>query len=123
MASVAFTDGPAEGVTLPALRRLPVFLRVVQDAASGKWDALDQLEDEPREGEVVHVYVRRQFGFACRGGPGGGPFATYAHVEVAEGIRRDWCRDSSAWRIYVDVLAHAKPELLPAYEPGHALHG
>lgn len=49
-----FLDGPAADVVL-LLGRAPHFLRAVQDAA-GKWDALDQLTDEPRPDETVVVY-------------------------------------------------------------------
>lgn len=68
-----FEDGPAAGQTL-MLRRHPVFLRVVVDAA-GKWDALDQLADRPALDEEVHVYrlvetggmvcIRRKVGGGC----------------------------------------------------------
>lgn len=54
---VSFLDGPAKGVVLQ-LRRVPMLLRVVQDRG-GAWDALDQLDDEPRRGESIHVYRRR----------------------------------------------------------------
>lgn len=48
-----FHDGPANGQTL-LLGRAPRFLRVVETA--GKFDALDQLTDEPTEQEAIHVY-------------------------------------------------------------------
>ena len=50
-----FLDGPAAGNAL-MLRRAPLFLRVTIDAAGGKVDALDQLDDDPQDGETVHVY-------------------------------------------------------------------
>lgn len=49
-----FLDGPAAGQHL-ALRRAPVMLRVVQ-GPGGKWDALDQLDDEPAADETIHLY-------------------------------------------------------------------
>lgn len=49
-------DGPAKGKWL-RIKRFPLFLRVVI-AADGTVDALDQLEDQPREGEKIHVYIR-----------------------------------------------------------------
>lgn len=52
-----FEDGPAAGKVL-TLKRCPVFLRVVIDAAGGV-DALDQLDDAPRPGEAVYVYHRQ----------------------------------------------------------------
>ena len=50
-----FSDGPAAGVVL-SLRRAPLFLRVVQDGIDGQFDALDQLDDEPKPGETFTVY-------------------------------------------------------------------
>jgi hypothetical protein len=49
-----FINGPAAGVTLQ-LRRAPMLLRAVKNAA-GQWDALDQLGDEPKSDEEIHVY-------------------------------------------------------------------
>jgi len=49
-----FLDGPAADVKL-MLSRAPHFLRAVQNSG-GEWDALDQLTDEPREGERIVVY-------------------------------------------------------------------
>ena len=49
-----FVDGAARGITLE-LRRAPIFLRVTKDP-EGKYDALDQLEDEPLESETITVY-------------------------------------------------------------------
>lgn len=51
---VRFLDGPAIDATL-MLRRAPVFLRVTIGAGQ-EIDALDQLDDEPRDGEEVFVY-------------------------------------------------------------------
>lgn len=51
---IRFLDGPAAGQVLQ-LRRAPRFLRVVQ--TSKGWDALDQLDDAPEPGELVHVYA------------------------------------------------------------------
>lgn len=48
-----FEDGPAQGQTL-MIRRAPVFLRLTFDGK--KWDALDQLDDEPLQNETLHVY-------------------------------------------------------------------
>jgi hypothetical protein len=48
-----FIDGPACGQRL-MLRRAPYFLRVVE--LNGKWDALDQLADEPEPNEKLYAY-------------------------------------------------------------------
>ena len=52
---IRFLDGPAAHVTHLNLRRAPVMLRVVVNAA-GEWDALDQLDDVARPDETIHVY-------------------------------------------------------------------
>lgn len=50
-----FTDGPAAGVTL-MIRRAPLFLRVAYHRYAEKWDALDQVGDEPTGAEDYTVY-------------------------------------------------------------------
>ena len=55
---ITFLDGPAEGKRL-SLSRAPYFLRVVIDE-SGQVDALDQLHDTAREGEVAWVYYKTE---------------------------------------------------------------
>ena len=63
-----FIDGPAKGVVLD-LERTPHYLRVVHDSETWQWDALDQLDDEPKPTETIFVYRRGDVarGFACRG--------------------------------------------------------
>jgi hypothetical protein len=51
---IKFLDGPAKDVILQ-LHRAPLILRVVRDK-QGQWDALDQLGDSPKPGEVVYLY-------------------------------------------------------------------
>jgi hypothetical protein len=53
-AMTGFTDGPAAGQTL-YLRRAPVYLRVAV-GPKVQVDALDQLDDEPADGEQLHAY-------------------------------------------------------------------
>lgn len=55
---ITFLDGPAEGAHL-SLSRAPYFLRVVIDPF-GNVDALDQLSDTIRDGEIAHVYVKAE---------------------------------------------------------------
>lgn len=50
-----FEDGPAKDKTL-MLKRAPRFLRVVEE--NGQFDALDQLDDEPRPNENIYAYER-----------------------------------------------------------------
>lgn len=49
---ISFIDGPAQNLTL-SLARAPRFLRVVHGA---KWDALDQIGDEPASSETLYAY-------------------------------------------------------------------
>lgn len=49
-------DGPAEGISL-SLRCCPTYLRLVVDSVTGKWDALDQPNDEPSETEECFPYM------------------------------------------------------------------
>lgn len=51
---ITFLDGPAKGTTLD-LKRAPKYLRVAIDA-KGEVDALDQLDDTPRDDETLHAY-------------------------------------------------------------------
>lgn len=80
-----FKDGPAKGQTL-MLRRAPVYLRVTE--LLGKFDALDQLDDEPEPGETLHAYVITEkpghIHINTGRKPGGGfyPMATYKLAEV-----------------------------------------
>ena len=51
-----FLDGPMAGLQL-MLHRSPLFLRVCR-GADGTGDALDMLDDQPAEGEVLFAYRR-----------------------------------------------------------------
>lgn len=53
---IRFKNGPAAAKTL-RLHRAPLFLRVVI-AQDGTVDALDNLDNEPRDDEAIHVYRR-----------------------------------------------------------------
>jgi hypothetical protein len=55
---ITFLDGPAEGKQL-SLSRAPYFLRVVMDPF-GNVDALDQLSDTIRDGEIAYVYTKAE---------------------------------------------------------------
>jgi hypothetical protein len=78
-----FKDGPAGGVRL-MLKRAPIFLRAVKGAQVGKnngWDALDQPNDRPNDGEVLFAYELRTRPGVCHirmtGGGGFYPVAEY----------------------------------------------
>ncbi|MEM1083255.1 MAG: hypothetical protein AAGI48_03970 [Verrucomicrobiota bacterium] len=99
-----FIDGPAKGKTL-MLRRAPLLLRVVIDRDSKVVDALDQLDDEPRLTEEIHVYrVKGTVGscfISTRPRRAGGVYAIaeyeYYRDQPGESVRsrvawRTWCR-------------------------------
>lgn len=99
-----FEDGPAKGQVL-MLKRAPYFLRVTE--ADGKWDALDQLDDEPSLSE-------RLFAYELMGKPGvvfmrpGGtyPAALYRFVERQPTDLQ--MRDGRAWALWVEGTAAAR---------------
>lgn len=105
----AFRGGPADGVTL-MFHRGPVYLRVVQGPDG--FDVLDQLDDTPREDELVWVY--RMLGdsrhahllYRGRGEVRSGwyEFSDYEHVEVDDETR-ERIRDTQEWRNWVKAQA------------------
>lgn len=109
-------NGPASGIRL-TLRRAPLFLRLVLDAA-GKWDALDQPDDEPGPSEEIHAYRKvsddgggfmdytdratgRRKGFAFQS-------ATYAFVDPQPDDAT--LRDTEKWRAWCLAQVAPKPE-------------
>jgi hypothetical protein len=95
---VTFVDGPAEGESLD-LRRAPYFLRVVR-GIDGKWDALDQLDDDPAMGETIFIYKARAVtGIFCGRGKGNsGRMVEYVHTEE---IKPEGMEDRDAWQAAV----------------------
>ena len=77
--SLSAYGGPADDQTF-GCSRAPRLLRVVQ-AQSGRWDCLDQPDDEPRPTERIHLYERcadARGMFICPGGYHAR--ATYTHI-------------------------------------------
>ncbi|HEY1187150.1 MAG TPA: hypothetical protein VGE74_05800 [Gemmata sp.] len=116
-----FTDGPAAGVVL-SLRRAPLFLRVVRDAA-GKFDALDQLADEPAVDESLTAYVLAGepsvmfLDWTEKGKRRGGRFvsASYRHVPDQP---PDWVmRDQGAWRAWCAGAQQRQKNPTPTPKP------
>lgn len=107
---IELLDGPAAGQTLN-LRRAPVMLRIVE--SKGKWDGLDQPDDEPRRGETVHVYI--QVGTTMQGHirsskPGVGGFFVHAKYRYfPDQPSVEHVREKSAWAAWCD---ENKPVLL-----------
>jgi hypothetical protein len=90
------------------LERTPRYLRVVHDSETWQWDALDQLDDEPKPTEKIFVYRRGELarGFACRGRRGGG-CRTFIDAEYSclpvHPADAD-LRDNGKWRKWVEGL-------------------
>lgn len=88
--------GPAAGVY--AVRRAPYWLRAVTSRA-GKGDVLDQLDDQPRSGERVHVYRRvGETGWVnvCGRGKGAGRYVI-AEYEYLADVDGEALRGTDAW--------------------------
>lgn len=100
-----FLDGPARGQTL-MLKRAPKFLRVTRDdkhSLSPVWDALDQVDDTPMQGESLFAYQCKGTPTMChvniRGGKGGFyPIAEYELCQVQP--TDDEMRSTSAWQAW-----------------------
>lgn len=80
---IRFNDGPASGIQL-MVKRAPIYLRLV--FARKEWDALDQVDDEPKRTEQITAYRRvalehpTHFKFFRRSANGWYANATYAVV-------------------------------------------
>lgn len=103
--SVTFSGGPADAREL-ALQRAPLFLRVV--VAGRKIDALDQLDDAPRDDE--HVYVYRCLWstppvHVCSRGRGCSVTVS-ASYEWLEDVDGEQLRDTEAWRAWATARGH-----------------
>jgi hypothetical protein len=101
--SAWFVGGPLDGMSLD-IGRAPHYLRVVVDE-QGNVDALDELDDVPRPGERVAVYVRPGESEAMhvdyRDGKRAARWivnAAYVHLADVEG---EDLRDTAAWRAWV----------------------
>lgn len=104
-----FLDGPAIGKTL-MLKRAPFFLRVTVSESREKktFDALDQLEDQPRPNEDLFVYemVGKPGSCHVRCGNGGSGFYMVADYKMVEVQPEDIIlRDTAKWAEWVDQEA------------------
>lgn len=123
---VVLADGPAAGRY--DVRRTPHFLRAVVARSDGHADLLDQLHDQPRPIEAVHVYEldtaepwfdpesfeRSTRAIIC---PPPGASGTYRHRADVDGEQlretdawRTWCRAQPAAGATRDRLAIAFAE-------------
>lgn len=112
---ITFMSGPAAGAGL-ALRRAPMFLRVVIDETDGKVDALDLLDDTPGPSEKIRVYqlaAPSSMAHVCYRGrdrdrSGWYAVGIYRHVDDVDG---EMVRETGRWRAWVDERCAADPEL------------
>lgn len=96
-----FVDGPARGQKL-SLRRAPIFLRVVEYRMA--FDALDQLEDEPKPEESIHLYrIKGKPGgmFVTKRGGGGGYYPIAEYAVVPNPPSDEVLRDKQKWHDWV----------------------
>lgn len=114
---VVLLDGPAAGRY--GVRRAPHFLRAVVARSDGRVDLLDQLHDEPRPIEDVHVYEAtgptwdaessaRRGTFLC---PPPGASGEYRHRPDVDG---ETVRTTAAWRAWARAQLVVSVEL---YDP------
>lgn len=102
---VSFLDGPAAGQSL-ALRRAPKLLRVVR-GRGGAWDALDQLDDEPKRTEQIYVYLRQEdpkptwIHLCMRPRSASGTYWTADYRYLPEQPADSQIRGTAAWRSWV----------------------
>lgn len=104
-----FVDGPAANQALE-FNRAPAFLRVVR-GVDGKWDVLDQLDDDPALGEEIFIYhlVAGDVGHICGRGRGGcTTMVRYQHTAL---IDPKGTEDRDVWRAAVEAVAgQAEPD-------------
>lgn len=103
---IRFLDGPAAGVAL-FLKRAPVYLRAVMahdDGQSVEWDALDQLDDTPKDSEGVVAYKRvGSVGWVHidRSNPRRGEWYRIGEYKLcAEQPAEEDMRDTARWRAW-----------------------
>lgn len=109
-----FEDGPAKGQCL-MLTRAPLYLRVVH-VRMNHFDALDQLDDRPRDDENIYAYKLNGKAGSChinrRGGSGG--FFTVANYSLVKNQPTDLVmRDTEDWRRW----CHAQQNPAAPVEP------
>jgi hypothetical protein len=95
---ITFLDGPAQGKQL-SLSRAPYFLRVVMDPF-GNVDALDQLSDTIRDGEIAYVYYKAEDHGSviyCRRGKGCTHVEHANYVQFDEQPGQDVLADNERW--------------------------
>lgn len=103
---ITFLNGPAKDQSF-TLRRAPYFLRVayVPQIIPARWDALDLLEDEPMEGEILYAYVLANQ--PMRGFIDGknycGPFISATYRLVAPQPTDAEMRTTEAWRTWCEA--------------------
>lgn len=97
-----FLDGPAADVFL-SIRRAPFLLRVVC-SPTGKWDALDQLDDTPAPRERIYVYARKtqptRMHISCRPRSGSGWYESADYSILTEQPADEVMRDNALWRTW-----------------------
>lgn len=103
-----FIDGPAKGQNL-MLRRGLIFLRVVYDKQSKKWDALNDIGDTPKDSETLYSYVLIGEANWCHvniAGGKGGMFVMGEYSLTKPQPTDEIMRDQSKWEEWVEANKH-----------------
>lgn len=116
-------DGPARGNHF-TIGRAPILLRITYSAAR-LFDVLDQLDDTPRQDEVVWVYRMTGAGGPCfvdYSGPGGRRcgecVSSCTYAILPEQPEDGTLRDNQAWRAWCDAN---QDRLMPDWARGRAV--
>lgn len=102
-------DGPANGCPMLMLHRFPYYLRIVR-GIDGKWDALDQLDDEAALGDTIFIYKRvnsRAGHIKGRTRAESGFMFLYRHTDDIDPAGMD---DRDAWRAAVEAATEREKE-------------
>ncbi len=105
-------DGPCQATLM--VKRAPLYLRAVLNKRTGEVDVLDQLEDEPKRTETVHVYRRQgdamvvHVSMSPRSHSGYYMMAEYRHLPGVDGEK---LRDCLNWRLWVSEQLDGKVDM------------
>lgn len=98
---VKLIDGPGQGQKFFA-QRAPVLLRVVLNY-DGRWDVLDQLEDEPTAQEEIFVYHQSSWMHVrANKRSDSGTYYEYTHWPI-DNIQKSTLRYNDRWRTWASL--------------------
>lgn len=104
-----FRDGPAKEASMLMFHRAPLYLRVVR-GMDGKWDALDQLDDEPALGDTIFIYKQMQGRYGHIKGATRATSGFILGYEHTDAIDPEGMEDTAAWRVAVENLKESEAQ-------------